>query len=112
MRIFIACILTVIIETAFLMLTGLRKKEQVPIIALVNVVSNLTLNLLMLLLPLNFANYFWQAAVTVIVLEATVIFSEYFVYRASFGDLKRLFVKTMLANILSAVSCAFLLPLF
>ncbi|MBR5949608.1 MAG: hypothetical protein IKZ82_13340 [Clostridia bacterium] len=101
MFIFLACFLTVLIETVFLTLLGLRKKEQTPVIICVNIVSNIALNLLLAVLPIKFDNSWMSMLMPLIVLEATVIFSEYFVYRAAFGDLNRLFLKTVFANLFS-----------
>ena len=46
MMIFLACALTVLIETPFLALFGYRKRDEVVIIVCANVVTNLLLNLL------------------------------------------------------------------
>lgn len=102
MYLLVACLLTVLIETVFLTLVGLREKEQTPIIILVNIVSNVFLNLLLAIIPFN-RNDEFMVFLPIVVLEATVVFSEYFVYRAAFGDLNRLFVKTFLANLISIV---------
>ncbi len=106
MYLLIACLLTVLIETVFLMLVGLNKKEQIPIIICVNIVSNIVLNLVLMVLPLDLSYHLRQWIAALAVLEATVVFCEYFVYRGAFGDLKRLFLKTFFANMLSlAVGC-------
>ena len=111
MSILIACLLTVVIETLFLALVGLRKKEQLPIIVCVNIISSIVLNFVTMLARPDMRNIFGQGIMLLVVLEATVIFSEYFVYRGAFGDLKRMFLKTVAANLLSLLLGGFLLKL-
>ena len=96
-----ACFLTVLIETVFLTLFGLRNKEHAPVIICVNIVSNIALNLLLSVLPIEYGKSWLSMLIPLIALEATVVFSEYFVYRAAFGNLNRLFLKTVFANLLS-----------
>ena len=55
MRFFLACIITVAVETAFFWLAGCRRRLDLEIVALANVVTNLTLNLLLALVPALYA---------------------------------------------------------
>ena len=96
-RIFIACLLTVIIETAFFLLFGYRSKNFVTICVCVNAETNLSLNLIIWFLyglnvNLTFAVY---------PLEAIVVAVEYFVYSALEGFSGKLFLLTLSANLLS-----------
>ena len=91
----LACLLTVLIETPFLALLGYRKKEDLILIAAVNVATNLTLNLL---LGLVFAG---RSGVWVYVLEAVVVATEYAFYSRAWGRSRRLFLQTLAANVLS-----------
>ena len=111
MYIFLACLLTVLIETVFLTLAGLRQKEHTPVIICVNVVSNIALNLILAALPVRHGNTQLSMFLPLILFEAAVVLLEYFVYRAAFGSLKRLFLKTFFANLLSFVLGGIILTL-
>lgn len=96
-RIFIACGLTVLIEGLFFILMGYREKGFVLLCVCANVLTNLTLNLLVWLL------YYLGVKLTVVVypLEALVVVSEYLIYRAYEGASKKLFLLVFTANALS-----------
>ena len=111
MYIFLACLLTVLIETVFLTLAGLRQKEHTPVIICVNVVSNIALNLLLAVLPVKHGNTELSMFGPLLLFEAAVVLLEYFVYRAAFGSPKRLFLKTFFANLLSFVLGGMILTL-
>ena len=92
--IFLACTLTFVVETPFLLLCGVRGKYCAVIIVCVNIVTNLLLNLFVsLVLPSPGA---WA-----LLLEAAVVAAEYAVYAAAFGRSARLFALTLAANLLS-----------
>ena len=92
--IFLACAITVAVETPFLLLCGVRGKYCAVIIVCVNIVTNLLLNLFVsLVLPSPGA---WA-----LLLEAAVVGVEYAVYAAAFGRSARLFALTLAANLLS-----------
>ena len=93
MRLFLACFLTVVIETAFFALVGYRRKEQLAVVIAANIATNLALNLLLLVLPYTYP--------TVLLLELAVLAAEYAAYALAFGRSGRLFLLTMLANLLS-----------
>ena len=93
MTVFLACTLTVLIETPFLALFGYRRREELAVIVCANVVTNLLLNLALMLLPLPR----WS----VYPLEAAVVAAEYAVYALAFGRSRRLFLLTLAANCLS-----------
>ena len=93
MTVFLACALTVLIETPFLALFGYRRREELAVIVCANVVTNLLLNLALMLLPLPR----WS----VDPLEAAVVAAEYAVYALAFGRSRRLFLLTLAANCLS-----------
>jgi hypothetical protein len=92
--IFIACLLTVLIETPFLALFGYRSKDELLIIICANVVTNLLLNLALAYVPV-------LSGAWVYLLEALVVAAEYAIYAAAFGPSRRLFLLTLLANCLS-----------
>ena len=94
MRIFLACALTVLIETPFLALWGYRKRDEVIIVVCANVVTNLLLNLLLWRVPSLYGP-------AVYALEALVVAVEYGVYRLAFGPRCGLFWLTLAANALS-----------
>ena len=93
MRLFLPCILTVLLETPVFLLAGYRSKTDVTIVVCTNVVTNLLLQLCFLVLPLT---VFWVA-----VLELLVLGSEYAIYACAFGRSRRLFLLTLAANALS-----------
>ena len=94
MRIFLACALTVLIETPFLALWGYQKRDEVLVIVCANVVTNLLLNLLLWRVPSLYGP-------AVYALEALVVAVEYGVYRLAFGPRRGLFWLTLAANALS-----------
>ena len=93
MRIFLACFLTVLIETPVLWLLGMRSRDEVSLAVCVNIVTNLTLNLAFLAIP--------YTALAVLIGETLVVLAEYAVYALAFGRSWRLFLRTLLANALS-----------
>ena len=93
MKLFLACLLTVVIETAFFAAVGYRKKSETAVIIAANIVTNLALNLLLLAIPYNM--------LTVLALELLVLAAEYAAYALAFGRSGRLFLYTMLANLIS-----------
>ena len=75
------------------MLFGYRDRNAVSIIVLVNVISNLLLNLTLALIG--------KTWITALLLECLVVVSEYLVYAMAFGQGRRLFFLTLGANVLS-----------
>ena len=104
MRIFLACALTVLIETPFLALFGYRKWDQVVIVICTNVVTNLLLNLLLRLVPSLYGSAVYG-------LECVVVAAEYGIYRLAFGHRRDLFWLTLAANALSYGLGLVLMPL-
>lgn len=96
-RIFAACILTIIIESPFLLAVGYRSKSFAAISVCVNAATNLTLNLLAWLL------YYMGVELSFVVypMEIAVVAAEYLVYAALEGRSARLFLMTLSANVLS-----------
>ena len=91
----LACLLTVLIETAFFALCGYRRRSAVVIVACANVITNLAMNtILALWLPR------WTPGV-LLVAEAAVVAAEYGIYAIPFGGSRRLFLLTAAANALS-----------
>ena len=88
----LACVLTVLIETALFVLFGYRGKDDVIIVACANVITNLTLNLVIALV------FSGHAGLWLLVLEAAVVASEYAIYAKAFGASKRLLLQTFAAN--------------
>lgn len=93
MSLLLACLLTVAVETPFLMLFGYRDRNAVSIIVLLNVITNLLLNLTLALIGKT-----WLSA---LILECLVVAAEYCVYAYAFGRGRRLFFLTLGANVLS-----------
>ena len=102
---FLACLLTVAVETALFALYGYRSRDDLTIVACANVITNLTLNLLLAFVFSHNA-HFW-----VLPLEITVIAAEYLIYAKAFGASKKLFLQTLAANVLS-FALGVILPVF
>lgn len=87
------CLITVLIETLFLFILKYRRKEQLAVIVLVNIVTSLALYLLLSALPNSF--------IIALLLDIVVIAAEYVVYALCFGRSKKLFVLTLIANLIT-----------
>ena len=93
MSIFLACGLTVLIETAFLALCGYRDAFSVTVIVCANIITNLTLNLVLALT----GRWGWW----LVPLELAVVGAEFAIFAKAFGPSWRLFGLTFAANALS-----------
>ena len=94
MRIFLACLLTVLIEVPFLALCGYRDRYSVTVTVCANIITNLTLNLcLRLFLPSSWG--------VVFAAESVVVAAETLIYFAAFKPSVVLFLLTCTANLLS-----------
>lgn len=90
-----ACILTLVIETAFFVLLGLRKRDDLILVAAVNVATNLALNLFI-------AQVFrGGAGAWIYSMELCVVIAEYAFYSRAWGRSRPLFLKVIAANVLS-----------
>ena len=95
MKIFAACILTVIIETVFFRLFAVKGREELTIVALANIITNLVLNLFLAFFP-DAYGFPW-----LLILELAVVASEYLIYRSAFGGSAFLLLMTAAANAIS-----------
>ncbi len=91
-----ACLLTVLIETVLFYLLGYRTKDDITIVACANVVTNLSLNLILAISGTR-ATY-WNIVVP---LELAVVLAEFLIYARAFGPSRSLFWKVLAANALS-----------
>ena len=93
--IFLACLLTVVIEGAFLAAFGYHSRFALTVIVCANVVTNLLLNLLIwLAFPAGTGAWIY-------LMEAVVVAAEYGIYAIAFGKGWKLFFLTLAANCLS-----------
>ena len=90
LELLLAALLTLAVETAFR-----RDAAFLALCAAANAATNLTLNLILVLLPGG------AAAWAVYPLEAAVVAAEYAVYAYACGRSKKLFWLTLAANVLS-----------
>ncbi len=90
-----ACVITVVLETAFFAVLAYRKKDDLVIVALANVITNLSLNLFLYLVPAAYSPL-W-----VFLLEVLVVVVEYLIYKKAFGGSAKLLLMTLGANVLS-----------
>ena len=92
--IFLACLLTVAVETGFFAAFGYRDRYALTVIVCANVVTNLLLNL-----------GIWLAGgsvgVWIYLLETLVVAAEYAVYAIAFRPGWKLFALTLAANCIS-----------
>lgn len=94
MSLFLACALTILIEVPFLALFGYRRRDEVAVTVLANIVTNLPLNLLFLfVLPYRVS--------VILAAEAAVVAAECVIYALAFGASRKLFFLTFAANALS-----------
>lgn len=93
---FAACILTVLIETPLFYLWGWRDRGAVTIVVCVNVISNLLLNLTLLLVFPGRGAGNW-----IYLLEALVVAGEYAVYALASKPSWKLLLQTFTANLVS-----------
>ena len=91
-----ACLLTVLIETVLFYLFGYRTKDDITIVACTNVVTNLSLNLILAISGTRAA--YWN---TVVPLELAVVLAELLIYARAFGPSRALFWRVLAANALS-----------
>ena len=96
MMIFVACFLTVLIETPLLYLWGWRDRDAVTVVICVNVISNLLLNLTLLLVFPGRGAGNW-----IYLLEALVVAGEYAVYALASRSSWKLLLQTFAANLIS-----------
>ena len=90
---FLCCLITVAAETLFLFLCGFRSHEEIKIIICANVITNLSMNIIL--------SFVGRVAVLSVILEFVVVATEYFIYAGLFGRSKKLFLLTLAANIIS-----------
>ena len=95
--IFLACLLTIVIEGAFLALCGFRDRYSLTVIICVNAITNLLLNLL-----IWFA-FRGNPGGWIYLMEACVVAAEYAIYAKAFKRSWNLFLLTLAANVISYV---------
>ena len=93
--IFLACVLTVLIEGAFFTILGYRDRYALTVIVCANIVTNLLLNL-----TIYFA-FSGQPGPWIYGMEALVVLAEYAIYAVAFGRSRKLILLTLAANLLS-----------
>lgn len=93
MSIVLSCLLTVVLETAFLALIGFRSKDEIKIIICANVMTNLSMNFVLWFVP--------KTVITVIALELIVIAVECNIYTTLFYKSAKMYLLTVAANLIS-----------
>ena len=92
---FLACLVTVVAETALFWLFGYRSRDEILVVICTNVITNLLLNLVL-------SGIFFSVSGRMIVLgELVVIAIETAVYTFAFGRFGKVLALTILANVLS-----------
>ena len=93
MSLYLACGLTMAIETVYFWLAGFRKREFLTVCLAINVATNLTMNLILRATGVQV----W----IVILSEIIVVTAEYTVYCFVAKATKKLLLHTVIANVLS-----------
>ena len=92
---FLACLVTVVVETAIFWLAGYRSRDEVLVVVCTNVVTNLVLNLVLSGLFFSVTGYMMRIG------ELLVITVETVIYTAAFGRFGKVLALTTAANMLS-----------
>ena len=91
----LACLVTVIVETALFWLFGYRSRDEMLVLVCTNVITNLLLNLVL-------SGIFFSVSGRMIVLgELIVIAVETAIYTFAFGRFGKMLALTAAANLLS-----------
>jgi len=95
-----AALITVIVETLFFVIVGYRQKIFIIYCILVNLFTNISLNLIVnLLFRVGVQRLF--LSIFIYPLEVGVVLTEYYLFKRLLGGSKKLFLLTFCANILS-----------
>jgi len=99
----VSLLLTLALEGLFAYVWGLRRRRELAVVALVNILTNPPV----VLLYYTFAAFSgWNPLLVKAVLELTAVAVEWFYYRTCSEDLKRPFLFALLANAFSyGVGC-------
>ena len=90
---YLACTLTVIIETAIFISLGYSKKQHFVVLCVAtNVATNLIINLLLRV---------YSEMLVVVISEFAVVIAEYLIYATAIGHSKGLMIHTTTANVVS-----------
>ena len=92
---FLACLVTVLVETAVFCLAGYRRRDEILVVVCTNVITNLVLNLVL------FGPFFPVSDYMMRIGELLVIAVETAIYTAAFGRFGKMLALTVAANLLS-----------
>ena len=94
-ELFLACLVTVIVETALFWLFGYRSRDEILVVVCTNVITNLLLNLVL-------SGIFFSVSGRMIVIgELIVIAVETAIYTFAFERFGKVLALTIMANLLS-----------
>jgi len=91
----LACLVTVVVETAVFWLAGYRSRDEILVVVCTNVVTNLVLNLVL------YGPFFQVSGYMMRIGELLVIAVETAIYTIAFGRLGKMLALTVAANMLS-----------
>lgn len=92
---FVACLVTVVVETAIFWLAGYRSRDEVLVVVCTNVVTNLVLNLVLS------GMFFTVWGRTIMLGELLVVAAETAIYTFAFERFGKVLALTLAANLLS-----------
>ena len=91
----LACLVTVVVETAVFWLAGYRSRDEILVVVCTNVVTNLVLNLVLS------GMFFTVWGRTIVLGELLVVAAETAIYTFAFERFGKVLALTLAANLLS-----------
>ena len=91
----VSLILTIVLESAFFLLTGKRRKKDLALLVLVNVITN---PVVVLIYWLSYMYADWNLALVIIPLEAFAILTEGYCYKKFGEEFKRPYLFSLCVN--------------
>ena len=101
-NLFLACLITVVVETAIFWLVGYRSRDEILVVVCTNVITSLLLYLAL------YGMFFPVWGRTIVLGELLVMTIETIIYSFAFGRFGKMLALVVAANLLSVFVWAFL----